>query len=139
MGTDALQAVSDELEIRNQLAKLAHLADEGDLDDYIQLFTDDAVWDGGAFGTKTGHPEILEGAKERRAGGTSGPGANTRHVLSTIVIELAGDEARSRSVFHFYTQIHQTPQLSIMGVYEDLFRRTSTGWKLAHRRIQRSE
>ena len=28
MGTDALQAVSDELEIRNQLAKLAHLADE---------------------------------------------------------------------------------------------------------------
>ena len=82
MADDALtRRVADELEIRNLVAKLAHLADEGDLDEYLQLFAEDAVWDGGAeLGSVKGHPELLAAAKERRASGRSGPGTNSRHV-----------------------------------------------------------
>lgn len=131
-----IQALKDELEIRNLQARLAHLADDGELGEYITLFTQDAVWEGGAFGTKRGVEEIMQGAKERRQGGTSGPGAFTRHVLTTTMIELDGDEARGKSVFHFYTNIDQTPVHAVMGIYEDKFLRTASGWKMQHRRIK---
>ncbi len=136
MGTDLVRAVADELEIRNLLARLAQLADDADeLDEYITLFSEDAVWEGSAFGTKKGHEEILAGAKERRSGGTSGPGTNSRHTLNTTAIRLHGDDATARSVFLYYTQTHESPTLSIVGIYEDVFRRTPDGWKLAHRKI----
>jgi 3-phenylpropionate/cinnamic acid dioxygenase small subunit len=130
-----LQLVADELEIRNLQARLAHLADEGDLDEYITLFTDDAIWEGSSFGRWSGLEGIMQGATERRAGGTSGPGTHSRHVLTTTMIELDGNEASGRSVFHYYTHTNATPVLAIMGVYEDKFRRTEQGWKMSHRKI----
>src|ERR1700692_4658434 len=36
----------DERQIRNLIARLAHLADYGDLDVYMTLFTEDALWEG---------------------------------------------------------------------------------------------
>ena len=130
------QRVADELEIRNVLAKLAQLADEGDLDEYLQLFTDDARWDAGAvFGVRVGHDEIREGAVERRASGTAGPGSHSRHVITTSAVSVAGDQATARSVFHFYLKTNETPQLALLGVYEDEFARTERGWCLAHRKI----
>ena len=51
---DQLQRVADDLEVRNAVARLAQLSDEGNLDDYIALFTEDGIWDGGAFGTFKG-------------------------------------------------------------------------------------
>ncbi len=136
MGRDPVQAVADELEIRNLLARLAQLADDADeLDEYISLFSEDAVWEGGAFGAKKGHEEILAGAKERRSTGTSGPGTHSRHTLNTTDIRLHGDDATGRSVFLYYTQTQEQPTLAIVGIYEDVFRRTPDGWKLAHRKI----
>lgn len=131
----AIQAIADELEIRNLQARLAHLADDGDLDEYITLFTEDAVWEGGAFGMKSGLDNIMRGARERREGGTSGPGTHSRHVLTTTMIELKGDEARGKSVFHYYTNTNAVPLQAVMGVYEDRFRRTDAGWKMCHRKI----
>ena len=134
--TGQWQRVADELEIRNVLAKLAQLADEGDLDEYLQLFTDDARWDAGAaFGVRVGHEEIREGALERRATGTAGPGSHSRHVITTSAVSVAGDQATGRSVFHFYVKTDETPQLALLGVYEDEFARTERGWCLAHRKI----
>ncbi len=136
MSSDSIRDVADELEIRNLLARLAQCADDAeDLDEYVQLFTEDAVWEGSAVGRRKGHAEILEGARERRASGTSGPGANSRHVVTTAAVRLGGDVASGRSVFQFYRQTHAQPVLATMGVYEDAFRRTRDGWKLAHRRI----
>lgn len=136
MGEPAIQAVADELEIRNLLARLAQMADdEEDLDAYLALFTEDAVWEGAAFGTKKGHEEILAGAKERRASGTSGPGTHSRHTLNTTAIEVHGDEASGRSVFIYYNQTNEQPTVSVMGIYQDVFRRTPDGWKMAHRTI----
>ena len=131
-----LERAADELEIRNVLARLAQLADDGDLDEYLLLFTDDARWDAGAaFGIRVGHDEIREGAVERRASGTAGPGSHSRHVITTSAISVEGDHATGRSVFHFYVKTDETPQLAILGVYEDEFARTERGWCLAHRKI----
>ncbi len=136
MGLDeGLQRAADELEIRNLLAQLAQLADDGDLEEYIRLFTEDASWGGAGQGVRRGHAELLAGATERRASGTSGPGTNTRHVITTTAIQLNGDMATGKSYFHFYRNTHATPELSRMGVYEDEFRRTSQGWRMAKRLI----
>jgi len=132
---DQVRAAADELEIRNLLAKLAEMADAGALDDYIDLFTEDASWGGAGQLQRTGHAEILDGARERRAGGITGPGSHTLHVLTTTAVELDGDRARSRSVFHFYANTDATPTLQVIGVYQDRFRRTSRGWKLSARVI----
>ena len=39
-----LRRVADELDIRSIVARLAQYADDGDLDDYVDLFTEDAHW-----------------------------------------------------------------------------------------------
>ncbi len=137
MGLDEdIRRIADEQQVRNLLARMGHLADDGELDEYMDQFTEDAVWDGGpVFGRRQGQEAILEGARERRASGTSGPGAHTRHVLTTTEVQVNGDTARSKSVFMFYVGIDAEPKVQVVGVYEDECRRTPQGWKLAHRKI----
>ena len=97
-------------EIRTVLARIAQLADTGDLDEYLTLFTDDAVWampDNPAIGMpaneKRGHAEIRAGAEERRASGLQGPGTDSRHVLTTIAVNVESDDrATVRSYFLFF-------------------------------------
>jgi 3-phenylpropionate/cinnamic acid dioxygenase small subunit len=136
---DRVQQLIDESEIRNLLSQIAQLSDEGTLEDYIACFTEDAVWGGSGFPERKGHDEILAGARERRASGISGPGSNTRHLISTSRFEVDGDTARARSVFLFYRDTLGSPVLDVMGVWEDDLRRTQTGWKLARRTIARPE
>jgi uncharacterized protein (TIGR02246 family) len=135
MGADA--------EIRTVLARIAQLADTGDLEEYLTLFTEDAVWgmpDNPAVGMtaneKKGHAEILAGAQERRASGLQGPGTDTRHVLTTIAVKVESeDRATVRSYFMFFASTSTTPTLRTMGQYDDVLVKGEQGWQLAHRRI----
>ena len=130
-------------EIRTLLARIAQLADTGDLDEYLTCFTDDAVWampDNPAVGMKAnakrGHAEIRQGAEERRASGLQGPGTDSRHVLSTVAIALESDvRATARSYFMFYGTTSTTPTLRTMGQYDDVLVKGEHGWQLAHRTI----
>jgi 3-phenylpropionate/cinnamic acid dioxygenase small subunit len=138
MGTE-----SQALAIHHALARLAHLADDGELSDYLDMYTDDAVWETPAIestGTKadrrSGRADIGEGASARRASGTQGPGSATRHVVHTIDVTPAPEAAAtSVSYWSFYQSTTTTPVLAGIGRYDDTWRLTGTGWKLAHRRI----
>ncbi|MCY3861655.1 MAG: nuclear transport factor 2 family protein [bacterium] len=126
--------MSDELAIRNIVARLAMLSDGGDLEEYVDLFTDDARWDmpGGEL---QGRDNLLAGAIERRAAGTVGPGSNTRHVIATQTVEVDGDEAVSDAYFQFWVHTATEPSIALFGTYQDRLVRTGDGWKLAHRVI----
>jgi 3-phenylpropionate/cinnamic acid dioxygenase small subunit len=131
----AEQLNTDEREIRNLLARLGHLADYGDLDVYLTLFTDDAIWEREGD-RRQGHTDILSGAKERRASGLQGPGTHSRHMNTTMWVAVDGsDTAEAHSYFLFIQHTDATPTVSMVGHYHDTLRRTSDGWKLAHRRI----
>jgi hypothetical protein len=137
--TDALtQRVADEAEIRNVIARMAHLADDGDLEkEYLLLFTEDALWE--RPGEKhQGHEDILAGARERRRIGMQGPGTATHHVNTTLWVDLTGpDEAHAESYWFFVRETSsEAPQLASIGRYVDDFRRTAAGWKLSRRQIQ---
>jgi 3-phenylpropionate/cinnamic acid dioxygenase small subunit len=128
--------LADELAIRNLIARLALLADAGDLDEYVSLFTEDASWEmPGA--PRRGHADILAGASERRAGGTAGPGSGTRHVITNVAVHLdGGDTATSDCYFLFFGDTASSnPTVRIMGHYHDTFRREAAGWRLARREI----
>jgi 3-phenylpropionate/cinnamic acid dioxygenase small subunit len=130
-------------EIHHALARVAHLADDGELPDYLDMFTEDALWETPAVEAtaikadrRRGRADIGEGASARRASGIQGPGSATRHVVHTIeVTTVSEDTATSVSYWAFYQSTTATPALAGMGRYDDTWRLTGTGWKLAHRRI----
>jgi 3-phenylpropionate/cinnamic acid dioxygenase small subunit len=134
---EQLRLVADELEIRNLVARLAQTADEGSLDEYAALYTEDAIWDGGpTFGVLRGIADILTAVRERRATGITGPGTHTRHIVTTASVRVMKDTAEVRSYFQFYVDCDRSPTVRVLGAYRDEMRRTPSGWKLAHRTVQ---
>lgn len=134
--TDAVAArVAAELEVRNTISRIAILADQGDLDEYIDRFTEEAVWDlPGA--SRCGRADIRAGAEQRRAEGVTGPGTATRHVITTVSVSVEGpDTAVADSYFMFFQNTAETPSVLNMGVYHDRFEREGGSWRLAHRQI----
>ncbi len=141
--SDLARRVADELEIRNLVARVAQLADSGAIDAYAALYTDDAVWEmpaspatGLEASARRGTADIVAGVQERRAAGVQGPGSQTRHVVTTVSVELDGaDAATAHSYWTFWSDTATTPTPRTMGEYQDAFQRTDGGWRLAHRTI----
>src|SRR6476619_4685338 len=97
--------------IRSLVARVAHLADEGSIDDYVQLYTEDAVWEMASAGPSVaigpqiveGRKAIAEGVRRRRADGIAGPGTATRHVSSCVSIAFDSEDSASvQSVWQFF-------------------------------------
>jgi 3-phenylpropionate/cinnamic acid dioxygenase small subunit len=124
-----------ELGVRNAIARIALLADQGDLDEYADHFTEDSVWDlPGA--PRRGREDIRAGAVERRAAGTTGPGTASRHVITTVSVTLESpDRAVADSYFVFLQNTETSPTILNMGVYHDTFVRQGQSWRLARRQI----
>jgi 3-phenylpropionate/cinnamic acid dioxygenase small subunit len=130
--------------IADLLARIAHLADEGTLADYVDCFTEDAIWElrsatsaGAQPDRRVGRTDIAEGVTARRDAGLQGPGSGTRHVITTIeVVRETEQTADVVSYYQFYVDTAAAPTLAAMGRYDDELTRDATGrWRLAARRI----
>lgn len=130
--------IADELEIRNLIARLAQMADMAtidELDTYLTCFTADAVWDM-AGAKRSGHAEIRAGAEERRRTGQQGPGANSRHVITTQTVSFDGPHtATSDAYFLAVGDTTTAPTIKLIGHYHDTLRREDGRWKMAYRKI----
>jgi 3-phenylpropionate/cinnamic acid dioxygenase small subunit len=128
--------VSDELAVRNLIARIAQGADTWELDDYILLFSEDAAWEF-PLGPRHGRADILAGAAERRASGLTGPGAYSRHVITTLAVDVHDDgTATADSYWIFYRDTNTAPTIFNMGQYHDTLRLEADGqWRLARREI----
>jgi uncharacterized protein (TIGR02246 family) len=127
-------SVADELAVRNLVARLSRNADIGDIDAYMSSFAPDAEWNmPGA--PVSGHDAIRTGLIERRSTGAVGPGSNTRHMVSTVTVDVDGDTATSESYFQYFSDTTSNPTLRLVGYYRDVFVRTSAGWRLSKRDI----
>ena len=137
------ERAADELQIRNLLASVAQLTDYGELEDYLDLYTEDGVWEmpdntqvGVGASRRSGLEAIAAGVRERRAKGLQGPGSATIHVVTTTTVQFVGPAtAVTSSFWMYYSKTDSVPVLQSIGHYEDTVRRTSRGWKLGHRRI----
>jgi 3-phenylpropionate/cinnamic acid dioxygenase small subunit len=136
------QRVADELEIRNLISRVAHLTDSGDLADYQDYYTADAVWGevpgsnaSGGQPTTTGLAAIVAGVDQRRRAGIQGPGTHTQHIVNTVSVRFVDDDqAVARAYWQYYGTVTTTPTLLRVGTYDLLLRRTAAGWRF-HRRL----
>ena len=134
-GDDRVARLADELEIRNVIARLAHLADQGDLEQYAGLFAEDGSWEYPG-GPRRGRADILEGARERRRENVTGPGSATRHVITTLAVRVEDAvTAIADSNWLFWRDTATSPTLLTMGHYHDVLRREDGAWRIARREI----
>ena len=126
---ERLQAVEDELSIRNLAARFTDAVNERDLASFRQLWTDDAVWEIG--------PPL-----QSRADGVEEIVALLRRLLQAEqyfmqmthsgVIEIKGDRATARFVERERGRGESTYYDSL-AVYEDVLVREEEGWRFAKR------
>jgi 3-phenylpropionate/cinnamic acid dioxygenase small subunit len=151
MATDdrMLRRVVDELEIRNTVARLSHLADSAhdqDVDEYLDIYLEDGAWapmlPPGATPSaqsleRRGRDQIRDGVLERRRAGLQGPGSHSKHFVTTTMVTFrSDDEAVSRSNFIVYNDTDvRPPTVYSVGEYRDYFARSSDGWRLARREL----
>ena len=147
MSEEDLQAIKDELEIRNLVGKLATMADLAeDLTEYFSLWTDDGTFDmREPFGRQEGDPPsawkvsglvaLRENRKQLRDTGFQGPGTNVWHANTTLHINLLDENnAEAQSYWVLYGSKDKVEVLRI-GHYHDRFRKEGGRWKMAYRTV----
>lgn len=133
-------SIEDKLAIQETIARYAYAYDGKDAEGFARLFVEDGVFEVFVPGKTTAsvrlqsRTEIREWAaqrlQERNGRFTS------RHYQSGILFdELTSDSARTRTMVLVTHQgvAEAAPRPTVSGVYHDQWRKTPTGWRLAHR------
>lgn len=113
-----------------------HFIDRGEPLGVVGLFTDDGVFDRKGEALR-GHAALTEALGKRS------PHVVTRHVCTNIVLRVESpDRLIGTTSFLFFrrddaatcTDTGPTANLQVVGDYEDVFVRTSAGWRIASRK-----
>ena len=135
----------DESDIRNLVARIAHLADlADDLTEYMTLWTEDGVYDvrepiGWKPGDESkakkvsGHAELMKDRIMLRSTGFQGPGTDVWHLNTTLAVQVHDNDTAEAQSYWVLTHGKDHPAIFRVGHYHDTFRRTPQGWKLAYR------
>ncbi|SNS09668.1 SnoaL-like domain-containing protein [Sphingomonas laterariae] len=129
-----LQEIGDRLAINELLARYCHALDRKDWPAFRAVFTENARIDFTAFGGPEGNPAELEAFLAPILDGL----VASQHMVSTIIIDLDGNEAQARSaaiVPMTSASAEGAEQTLLNGLwYEDRLVRTPAGWRIAERR-----
>lgn len=129
--------------IRFAITEIARLADEGTIEEYLRHFDPGAIWrmpvnprTGARAQVRTGHAEIGDAARERRATGAVGPGTHTEHrIVDTSISFASPDTAEAVSRWEFVIETDVAPRRTSEGRYVDVFRLVGGDWLLTERTI----
>lgn len=147
MSDDDLQALRDELAIRNLVGKLATMADLAeDLTDYYAMWTDDGVFDmrepigrqadePSQAWTVSGLDALKANRKQLRETGFQGPGSNVWHANTTLHVTLTGPASAEAESYWVLFGSKDRAEVLRIGHYHDTFRKEGGKWKLAVRRV----
>jgi hypothetical protein len=138
--TDTIRDLMDILAIQRLKAVYAKCADEKYTDDHQRkpqdevdriaweqaaVFTEDATWDGGAFGVLQGRQAIYDNLR-------LGPWKFTLHHYLSPLIDLDGDRAHGRwMLWQVGTLTQDDTPILLTGVTDDDYVRTPDGWRMA--------
>lgn len=135
MTTKNLQAVDADVEqIRRLTSDYAWAIDNFQLDDLVDLFTEDAIFDMRAFGA----PAAAEGKAAVREGfaalieGLRG----CVHMMMNHRIDVTGDTAEGTAYCHAFMTTAAGEKAENLVLYQDRYVREATGWKFQSRVIQ---
>lgn len=125
----------DDIAVRNLLARVARLADVGTVDQFLELFTQDAVFEIPGRPPSNGRTELRERTEAQRQAGVVGPSSPWMHLLGTSDVQVEADGAEAFTPWIVCAATSQ-PAISLAGRYHDTLVRTSDGWRIRHRRLQ---
>ena len=121
-----IRALEDIEAIKRLKYRYADACDRGyDADALADLFTEDAVWDGGLFGRYEGREAIRQFFQ-----GVSSEIVFALHYMMNPIIDVDGDQARG-AWYLFQTCTFAEGNTAIWGAarYDEHYRRVDGGWK----------
>lgn len=133
-----IQQISDRIEIDDLLARYARALDYRNFEELDSIFTADATFDAGGLGSPTGPAAIRE-----MISGTIGHLDATQHLVGKSLVEFSadGDEAEVRTYLISQHIRESVPgpvkHYFLGGEYYDRVVRTTDGWRIAYRRLDR--
>jgi hypothetical protein len=127
-------ALEDKDTIREVLAEYCFCLDGGRFSDMAALFAPDGTWHT-AFGKATGRAEIE--ALAHRVANRAGPRPLGVHLVTNIVIKLAGDRASVASNWALAQNSPTGPIIGSGGAYADEMVRVAGQWLFQYRKIER--
>jgi ketosteroid isomerase-like protein len=129
--TERLRTLADEADVRRAIGHYFYCLDRRDFDGFARVFTPDAIGVYGGVGavTRRGLAEIVDGMRAVTQFAT------TSHITSSQAIDVHGDDADADTYCVCFNQTGDGATMLIRGIhYLDRLRRTSDGWRIAHRR-----
>lgn len=138
----SIDQIADRLAIAEQIARYSYTADAKDLEGFIALFTEDAVWMSIGPGQTEANLKLeSRGAirafsaelYERNAGVRTG-----HHQSGLLFTELTVDRAKTRNMILVTQQgaDDDAPRIAASGVYYDTWRKTAKGWLIETRTLR---
>lgn len=123
-------------EIKNLRSLYAHYYDGNRIDELVALFTEDAVCDFGEnYGKWVGKEEIRR--EYSAAAASKRPDYGILHNVTNPWIRLTGEtEARGRwYLINIRSAVGEENPLMLCAIYDEVYRKTAEGWKIARTRI----
>ena len=120
----------DKLDIQETISLYHEGASTADVDRLIATFLPDGIWEVPSMNMRCqGHVEMLETMSAVLA-----PIEYLVQINAPAIIEVDGDTASARSLIRESAKFRNRPGLmDVVGQYIDELKRTSDGWKFAHR------
>lgn len=122
--------MTDHDAIRRLLAEYCLGTDTGDTERWAGCFTDDVVWEGGAFGRFEGKDDARA---YHKAGGEMAK--SMRHINSNAAIDVQGDTAAVDSYIQVYDQSGDAPIIIFSGFYRDELVKQNGRWLIRSRQL----
>jgi ketosteroid isomerase-like protein len=128
--------IGDRLAVQEAIARYAHAFDTGDVTDFVEVFTEDGIFEAVLIDQPDqravfqGHAELRRFAEAKMR-----KDVHVLHHVSGVMFDSTAVEAPgTRATVLVTKQLPDGPAISTHGVYLDRWRRTSAGWRIAHRR-----
>lgn len=116
--------------IRDLISRYCFATDrDADPDAWTNLFTEDGIWDGEAFGRFQGREQLRAFMVNATAGGQAG----YRHYTANILLDLEGDTAKGKCYFLLMQASEDGPKPFFVGYYEDKFVKQDGQWLFKER------
>ena len=125
--------IEDKLAIQELMAQYSFSLDFGDIEAFVNCFTEDAVYETPlkTFKGSSGLRQfVYENAAERRE-------HPIRHVVTNLIVDVQADRATAKAYFLFlrvFPELPESIQFLTTGVYMDELKKTRGAWRFSHRK-----
>jgi hypothetical protein len=119
--------------IRDLLSTYCFHLDGGELDKWLELFTEDGCFDVGPLGKAQGRPAISVFLSRIRM--TTSKVHGIKHYTLNSIITVSGAEARANSYVLVVRDNDQKVNTALAGRYEDLLVKQGDQWRFKVRKV----